>query len=96
MTRPRFTSSTAGAVTAHALRLGMAASQDPDGDAAELVARARGSAESLRAARRRILGPPGQVTLANLDALDPVRAIAIDRLHRALELVDELPGALAG
>lgn len=93
MARPRYTSPTAGAVTAHALRLGMAPSDDPGRDAAELVDKAHGSAEALRAALRRILGSPGAVTV---DDLDPVRTVAIDRLHRALALVDDRPDTLAG
>ena len=93
MARPRYTSPTAGAVTAHALRLGMAPSEDPERDAAELVTKAQGSAEALRAATRRILGSPGAATV---DDLDRVRATALDLLHRALAQVDDRPDTLAG
>ena len=93
MARPRYASPTAGAVTAHALRLGLAPSEDPRADAAELVAKAVGDPEPLRAACRRILGSPGSVTVAELD---PVRATALELLHEALAMAEDRPDALAG
>jgi hypothetical protein len=91
MARPRYANPTAGTVTAHALRLGLSPSSDPDADAAELVDKAQGNPDALLAALRRILGTPG-----GPDDVDPVRARALDLLHRALEQVTGADHALAG